>query len=253
MTSKQDFSHHRSEEGATTEAQTIGQLVTALQGAWGALMLPMAALLSFPGTLPKCTMDTSINTQRWIQKQYLGNLLYIQGISPRTACSHHNCKKHQNCQCKAQVSQWNASELRQWVGSQVEAKPSQGNRPRKDRWAHPCFPAHRLEAALGLESPKATRSGSFSPCAPPWQQSCWVHSWDHMGKNQVQIPLTPLFSWETWRIQRCWWHNLGPDTFLVFLLLYITQKAGNISAPSKEQLAQAGLHQNMPFPGAWLC
>lgn len=105
MTSKQDFSHHRSEEGATAEAQTIGHIVTALQGLWGALMLPMAALLSFPGTLPKCTMDTSINTQRWIQKQYLGNLLYIQGISPRTACSHHNCKKHQNCQCKAQVSQ----------------------------------------------------------------------------------------------------------------------------------------------------
>lgn len=28
---------------------------------------------------------------------------------------------------------------------------------------------------------------------------------------------------------------------------------GNISTPSKEQLAQAGLHQNVPFPGAQLC
>lgn len=81
--SKQDFSHHRTDGRATTEAQTIWAACYNSAADERRLRLPMAALLSFPGTLPKCTMDTTINTQIWIQKQYLGNYLYIQGISLR--------------------------------------------------------------------------------------------------------------------------------------------------------------------------
>lgn len=80
MTSRQDFSHHRAQEEPPQQHRLFGQPGTAE----GPLRLPKAA----PALIPRhhsqihCAHSHQ-HTEVGILKQYLGNYLYMQGVSPQ--------------------------------------------------------------------------------------------------------------------------------------------------------------------------
>lgn len=92
MTSKGDLSQHRSRDCLGSSYSSAGDERPPV--------LPVAAPLSLPGTAPEFTRETPINTHR-IQSR-IWEIIHIAIESaqeqPAATC---NCKKHQNCQCKA--------------------------------------------------------------------------------------------------------------------------------------------------------